>query len=136
MRKFRRQKKKKEQEVTKKPSVIGIAGVVLLFFVILLIMALATDHLQPTGIQHNGTITGAYKRETKYRVAKPKVIVKLDDGTMARILTTRMGAWQTGKRITVEEMRSKRFKRKAFRFVKYFNIITHYYFSLVLISFP
>ena len=83
------------------------------------LISFATDRPYSTGRFYNGTITGIYKPEVDARDSRTKVLVTLDDGAIVKVLPENMGDWQIGKRISVEEMSSMRYKIKTHRFENY-----------------
>ena len=103
----------------KKKTFWGIVKVALLLLGGICFMAYLYDPFQTTGKQYEGTITGAYKPESDERAAKTRLLIELYEGKTVRIIATRAGAYQVGKRVIVEQLSSKRFKRRSYRFVKY-----------------
>jgi hypothetical protein len=103
----------------KRKTIRGIAGVICIFLGSCLFLTYYYDPYQTTGEQYEGTITGAYKPETDKIHANTRLLIKLDGGRTVKVIATRAGGYQIGKRVIVEKYVSKRFKKKSFSFVKY-----------------
>ncbi len=112
--KWNNQKKVKQNLPVSRILIVAVLLIVLFFLV-----SFMTDKKHPTGKFFNGTITGVSQPDINARETETKVLVTLDDGTIVKVTPADMGAWQRGKRITVEEMSSMRFRIKTYRFVKH-----------------
>ena len=65
-----------------------------------------------------GTISSAYKPESKYATAT-RFIVDLDAGGTANVRAERMGKYEKGKRVVLQEYRSVVFGKRVYRFLRY-----------------
>ena len=96
-----------------KPIII-VAVILIIFSAILL---LAYDPLI-AGNEVSGTLQSEY-RETLRGYVTTRFTVKIEDGRQIDIAAGRMGAFQKGRTVVLQEMNGLIFNRKEYRFVRY-----------------